>query len=139
MHGRKITFFILFHNSNQSIYSTFAEEVTTVEEETIEETPKDVEATATITETKPKAPEFVVVLENVSVKEGKPAKFVAKATGEPTPKITWYHDNEPITEGDIYKIRYESSFKNTLFLGNWLSKSVLTMLFVTFEKYNQSI
>ena len=80
------------------------EEVTP--EVTLEVT-SDVEATATLAEQeKAVAPEFVVVLEDVKVKEGKPVKFVAKATGEPVPKITWYHDNEPITDGDIYKIRY---------------------------------
>ena len=92
----------------KSIFSTFAEEVATLEEETVEETPEtpDVETTATVSDETKAAPEFVVVVEDVKVKEGKPAKFVAKATGEPVPKITWYHDNEPITEGDIYKIRY---------------------------------
>ena len=64
------------------------------------------ETTATVSDETKAAPEFVVLVEDVKVKEGKPAKFVAKATGEPVPKITWYHDNEPITEGDIYKIRY---------------------------------
>jgi hypothetical protein len=88
-----------------NFYRTFAEEVTTLEEaETTEEVVSGVETTATI-EQQDEAPQFVITLENVMVKEGKPVKFVAKATGEPTPKITWYHDNELIVDGDIYKIR----------------------------------
>lgn len=90
-----------------NVSSTFAEEVTTLEEaEVTEEVVSEVETTATIEQEEVVAPQFVVTLEDVKVKEGKPAKFVAKATGEPTPKLTWYHDNEPIEDGEIYKIRY---------------------------------
>ena len=64
----------------------------------------------------PKAPEFTVKLEDLKVKEGKPAKFVAKATGEPIPTITWYHDHKPIKDSDIYKIRYPEEGESTLML-----------------------
>ena len=58
----------------------------------------------------------MVKIEDLKVKEGKPAKFVAKATGEPSPTITWYHDHTPIKDGDIYKIRYPEEGESTLML-----------------------
>ena len=67
-------------------------------------------------EVKPKAPEFTVKIEDVQVKEGKPVKFVARATGEPAPTITWYHDHKPIKDSDIYKIRYPEEGESTLML-----------------------
>ena len=79
--------------------------MTTLEEAETTEEVTDVETTATIEQEEVEAPQFTLTLEDVSVKEGKPVKFVAKATGEPTPKITWYHDNKPIEDGEIYKIR----------------------------------
>lgn len=102
----------------QSIYSTFADEVVTLEEgeETKPVSSEDVETTVTLVEEAGLvAPEFVITLEDVNVKEGKPVKFVAKATGEPTPTITWYHDNEPIIDGEIYKIRYAGICRITCF------------------------
>lgn len=48
--------------------------------------------------------------------EGKPAKFVVKASGEPAPKITWYHDNKPVTESEVYRIRYPAEGESTLLL-----------------------
>ena len=89
-------------------YRTFAEEETQIVEEVVEKPEEATEVEAEIiipTEEAPAAPKFTIVLEDVKVKEGKPAQFVAKATGQPTPKITWYHEKEPIEDGEIYKIK----------------------------------
>ena len=73
-------------------------------------------------EVKPTAPEFVVKIEDLQVKEGKPAKFVVKATGEPAPQITWYHDHQPITDSEVYRIRYPEEGESTLLLAESLSE-----------------
>jgi len=38
------------------------------------------------------------------VQEGEEAKFVAKATGTPTPTVEWFYGNELIKSNDIYKV-----------------------------------
>ena len=58
----------------------------------------------------------MVKIEDLQVKEGKPAKFVVKATGEPAPQITWFHDHKPITDSEVYRIRYPEEGESTLLL-----------------------
>jgi hypothetical protein len=61
-------------------------------------------------------PTFVVKVEDVKVKEGEPAKLVAKATGEPTPTLTWYREDSPIQSDDIYKVIPGEEGESTLLL-----------------------
>jgi hypothetical protein len=46
-----------------------------------------------IQEKDPKAPEFIMPLEDLFVDEGENAKFIAKVDGHPRPRVTWSINN----------------------------------------------
>lgn len=46
-----------------------------------------------VQEKEPKAPEFVMPLEDLSILEGENAKFIAKVEGHPRPRVTWSINN----------------------------------------------
>jgi hypothetical protein len=54
----------------------------------------------------PKAPEFIMPLEDISIDEGFNDKFIAKVDGHPRPRVTW-----KINESDIANVN-----KNIFFL-----------------------
>ena len=47
---------------------------------------------------------FVLVPESTEVVEGKKVKFSCKATGKPTPNISWLIEDEPIYDSDDIKV-----------------------------------
>jgi hypothetical protein len=49
-----------------------------------------------VQEKEPKAPEFIMPLEDISVDEGDNAKFIAKVDGHPRPRVTWSINNADI-------------------------------------------
>jgi len=49
-----------------------------------------------VQEKEPKAPEFIMPLEDISVDEGDNAKFIAKVDGHPRPRVTWTINNTDI-------------------------------------------
>ena len=65
---------------------------------------------------KPVAPEFVQTIRSAEVNEGDEAKFIAKIKGQPQPKVTWFHDEQPITSDDVYKIMPGEEGETTLLL-----------------------
>jgi len=76
----------------------FEEDVT--ETITIEaDKPETQEAEVTVT-----APEFVVTISDLTVKEGEGATLTCKVKGQPTPEITWYHADQPITTDDVFRV-----------------------------------
>jgi hypothetical protein len=46
-----------------------------------------------VQEKEPKAPEFIMPLEDLFVDEGENAKFIAKVDGHPRPRVTWSINN----------------------------------------------
>ncbi|PSN29187.1 hypothetical protein C0J52_25667 [Blattella germanica] len=44
------------------------------------------------------SPSFVQRLTNVRVMDGEEVHFVCQVTGKPTPRISWFHKNEPVKE-----------------------------------------
>ena len=46
-----------------------------------------------VQEKEPKAPEFIMPLEELFVDEGDNAKFIAKVDGHPRPRVTWSINN----------------------------------------------
>lgn len=50
------------------------------------------------------APEFVIKIQDVSVRERETARFECKVKGEPAPSVVWYHDGTPLKSDDIYQI-----------------------------------
>lgn len=46
-----------------------------------------------VQEKAPKAPEFIMPLEDLFVDEGENAKFIAKVDGHPRPRVTWSINN----------------------------------------------
>ena len=47
----------------------------------------------------------MVTIEDAKAPEGESVRFVTKVKGEPTPEVTWYHDDQPIKDDqEIYKI-----------------------------------
>ena len=55
----------------------------------------------------PKAPEFIMPLEDISVDEGDNAKFIAKVDGHPRPRVTWQINGSDIANGSRYKLVYD--------------------------------
>jgi hypothetical protein len=49
-----------------------------------------------VQEKEPKAPEFIMPLEDISLDEGDNAKFIAKVDGHPRPRVTWSINNSDI-------------------------------------------
>lgn len=60
-------------------------------------------------------PEITLKPEDVKIQEGESAQFVCKVKGQPTPEITWYLDDQPIENDDIYKVITEEG-ESTLVL-----------------------
>lgn len=52
-----------------------------------------------------RAPEFVISVGDLTVKEGEAATLTCKVKGEPVPEITWYHADQPIKSDDVYRVR----------------------------------
>ena len=50
------------------------------------------------------APEIVLNIEDLTIKEGDSASLKVKVKGQPVPEITWYHADEPIKTDDVYKV-----------------------------------
>ena len=50
------------------------------------------------------APEFVLDIGDITIKEGEGATLTCKVKGEPVPEITWYYDGQPIQTDEIYKV-----------------------------------
>jgi hypothetical protein len=50
-------------------------------------------------EKEPKAPEFIMPLEDITVDEGDNAKFMVKVDGHPRPRVTW-----SINDSDIFNV-----------------------------------
>lgn len=50
------------------------------------------------------APEFLIKIADLTVKEGEGATLTCKVTGQPVPEVTWYHADEPIKSDDVYRI-----------------------------------
>ena len=50
------------------------------------------------------APEFVIEIGDLTVKEGEGATLTCKVKGEPVPEITWFYDGQPIKTNEIYKV-----------------------------------
>jgi hypothetical protein len=86
--------------------------------ETEEDEPKSKE-TKSKPPSKPKlkdeAPVFTALLKDRSIETGSAARFDARAIGNPTPKVTWYKDDQEITsstfphmkilnEGDLHSL-----------------------------------
>jgi hypothetical protein len=44
-------------------------------------------------EPEPSAPEIIMPLENVTIDEGEMAKFMAKISGYPRPRVSWFINN----------------------------------------------
>ncbi len=55
-------------------------------------------------------------LENVTVREGEAARFTCKVAGMPTPRVQWYFEDDPVSEGDIYKIEQTEDGVHSLFI-----------------------
>lgn len=49
-------------------------------------------------------PRFVRKMKDVEVTPGEQARFRVTISGDPAPQVTWYRENEPITEGTKYDI-----------------------------------
>lgn len=62
------------------------------------------------------APEIVIPIVDVTVQEGEMARFKCKIKGRPMPDIVWKFDEQPIKEGDIYKIQPGEDGECTLIL-----------------------
>jgi hypothetical protein len=60
-----------------------------------------------VQEKEPKAPEFIMPLEDISVDEGDNAKFIAKVDGHPRPRITWSINDSDIANGSRYKLVFD--------------------------------
>ncbi|ESO99768.1 hypothetical protein LOTGIDRAFT_173546 [Lottia gigantea] len=98
----------LLHKGKSSSLK-FESDVTTEETIIVEEQTSVVEEASTeevVKLEKPEiiAPKFEVVFNNLQVKEGESAKLVCRASGVPTPNITWYHAGEAIQTDDVYEI-----------------------------------
>ncbi|GMS98905.1 hypothetical protein PENTCL1PPCAC_21080, partial [Pristionchus entomophagus] len=52
----------------------------------------------------PKAPEFIIKLQDKNVKVDERAVLECKVTGTPSPKITWFHEQEEIRSSSKYTI-----------------------------------
>ncbi|GMT37605.1 hypothetical protein PFISCL1PPCAC_28901 [Pristionchus fissidentatus] len=52
----------------------------------------------------PKAPEFIIKLQDKNVKVNENAVLECKVTGTPAPKITWFHEQEEIRSSSKYTI-----------------------------------
>nr|CAD7423862.1 unnamed protein product [Timema monikensis] len=49
------------------------------------------------------SPMFIKKIANVRVMDGEQVLFTCKVTGKPTPKVTWFHKNEPVKEAkDVF-------------------------------------
>ncbi|CAG2053837.1 unnamed protein product [Timema podura] len=49
------------------------------------------------------SPRFIKKIANVRVMDGEQVLFTCKVTGKPTPKVTWFHKNEPVKEAkDVF-------------------------------------
>lgn len=60
------------------------------------------------------APEFVITVSDLKVKEGEAATLTCKATGYPVPEVTWYHANKPIQSDDVYRVVPGEAGESTL-------------------------
>ncbi|CAF1320227.1 unnamed protein product [Adineta steineri] len=60
-----------------------------------------------VQEKEPKAPEFIMPLEDLSVDEGDNAKFIAKVDGHPRPRVTWSINNGDVANGSRYKLVFD--------------------------------
>ena len=59
-------------------------------------------------------PKALNKLENVTVNENEPAKFVLKVAGKPKPQVKWFRDEEEIIVSESYEITEESEEEVTL-------------------------
>ena len=62
-----------------------------------------------VQEKEPKAPEFIMPLEELFVDEGDNAKFIAKVDGHPRPRVTWSINNI-----DIANVRRARLFERSI-------------------------
>lgn len=60
-----------------------------------------------VQEKEPKAPEFIMPLEDISCDEGDNAKFIAKVDGHPRPRVTWSINDSDIANGSRYKLVFD--------------------------------
>ncbi|CAF1673059.1 unnamed protein product, partial [Adineta ricciae] len=60
-----------------------------------------------VQEKEPKAPEFIMPLEDISVDEGDNAKFIAKVDGHPRPRLTWSINGADIANGSRYRLVFD--------------------------------
>ncbi|KAK3921146.1 Titin, partial [Frankliniella fusca] len=70
------------------------------------------ETTATLTVEelpRPEAPLFIERFQEQKVKENSTIKLVAKVTGNPTPQITWFRNNEPLLPSNRIKEKFDGS------------------------------
>ena len=64
-----------------------------------------------VQEKEPKAPEFIMPLEDVSIDETDNAKFIAKVDGHPRPRVTW-----PINDSDVFNVIKIETYAQIFFL-----------------------
>lgn len=50
-------------------------------------------------------PKFTMVLSNVMARAGQKFKLECQVTGNPTPTITWFHNNKPVKETPDCRVR----------------------------------
>ena len=50
------------------------------------------------------APEFIVGIADITVKEGEGATFTCKVKGQPAPEIKWYYADKPIQSDEVYNV-----------------------------------
>ncbi|XP_012945307.1 myopalladin, partial [Aplysia californica] len=55
-------------------------------------------------------PEFIKVPDKVTAREHDNAKFIVKVIGEPKPAVTWYKDEEPLEDAELY---HTESYEDT--------------------------
>lgn len=69
-----------------------------------------------VQEKEPKAPEFIMQLEDLTADEGDNAKFIAKVDGHPRPRVTWSINNIDIATVNDLLTTFSSHFSIVLSL-----------------------
>ena len=49
------------------------------------------------------APKFIWELSSATVMDGEEVKFQCKVVGTPAPEITWYHDDQVVTDNPDFR------------------------------------
>lgn len=65
--------------------------------------------TFTAKEVEGESPKFLQPLKSQEVFEGSAAKLEVRITGEPEPDIEWFKDEQPIEEGDNFRIEFDDT------------------------------